>query len=590
MRPLPVAVLVAMLSLVGRAVPAAAQAPRTPASTERLVTASPPGIPGGRLAVALRADPKTFNPVAASDDVSREITGLLHADLVSINRETQKTELRLAREWTLSPDGRRFTVKLRRGLRFSDGQPLTADDVVFTFAAHLDERNHSSQRDMLIVAGKPIQVRKIDDLTLSFELAEPYAVAERLFDGFAILPRHRLEKAQAEGRLAEAWGLATPPSEMAGMGPFRLKEYRPGERVLLEPNPHYWKEDRAGGRLPYLAQMAFLFIPSEDAQVVRFQAGETDLIWRLSPENFALLERDAELRGLRMVDLGPGLEWQFLVFNQNDDVARRGLEQVSRRQRWFRDLPFRRAVSLAVDRPGIARLVFQGRAAPLASHVSPGDRLWIHRDLKPTQRSLPQARATLTAAGYAWGDDGSLRDPEGAGVEFSILTNASNTARVRIATLIEADLRELGLRVGVTSLEARATLDRILNTHDYDAAILAFANTDTDPNPLMNVLLSSGPMHIWNMGQARPVTPWEAEIDDIMRRQISVPVYEDRKRLIDRVQELMAEQLPAVPLVAPHLLAGANSRIGNLRPGILQSHLLWNADELYWKPARQGAR
>jgi peptide/nickel transport system substrate-binding protein len=590
MRTLLAVVQAALLSLVGTAASATPSAPQTPTDQERLVTSAPPGVPGGRLVVALRAEPTTFNPVTADDDVSREIVTLLHADLVSINRETLKTELRLAREWTMSADGRRFTVKLRHGLRFSDGQPLTADDVAFTFGVHLDERNHSSQRDLLIVGGKPIVVRRIDDLTLIIELAEPYAVAERLFDGFPILPRHRLEKAQKDGRLAETWGLGTSPSELVGLGPFRLKEYRPGDRVILEPNPHYWKEDATGRPLPYLRELVFLFVASQDAQAVRFQSGETDMISSLGPENFALLDKEATRRGYRMIDLGPGLEWPFLVFNQNDDVKTKGLDEVARRQAWFRDVVFRRAVSLAIDRSGIARLVFQGRAAPLASHVPPGNKLWVNRDLRPTRRSVPDARSLLANARYSWGDDGLLRDPKGVVVEFSIITNAPNTTRVKMATLIQADLRELGMRVSVTTLESRATFDRILNTHDYDAAIMSFAGTDSDPNPGMSILLSNGPMHVWNMGQARPATPWEAEIDDLMHRQISEMRYEDRKKLVDRVQEIIAEQLPVVPLVSPHFLAGAKSRLGNLRPGILPSHLLWNADELYWTAAAAASR
>ena len=590
MRPLPAFVLAAVLPFSGTVAPADGTAPPTSATEERLVTSSPPGIPGSRLVFAFRAEPTTFNPIAADDDVSREIVTLLHADLVSINRETLKTELRLAREWTMSRDGRRFTVKLRRGLRFSDGQPLTADDVVFTFGVHLDERNHSSQRDLLIVGGRPIVVRKIDELTLAFELAEPYAVAERLFDGFPILPRHRLEKAQKEGRLAEMWGLGTSPSELAGLGPFRLKEYRPGDRVLLEPNPYYWKEDAAGQPLPYLTELVFLFVASQDAQAVRFQSGETDMISSLGPENFALLDKEATRRGHRMIDLGPGLEWPFLLFNQNDDVRAKGLDHVLGRQAWFRDLSFRRAVSLAIDRAAMTRLVFLGRAAPMASHVPPGNKPWIHSALRPTPRSIPEARALLEKAGYSWGEDGLLRDPKGVVVEFSIITNASNSARVKMATLIQADLRELGMRVSVTTLESRATFDRTLNTHDYDTAVMSFAGTDTDPNPVMNVLLSNGPMHIWNMGQARPATAWEAEIDDLMRRQLSEMRYEDRKKLVDRVQEIIAEQLPVAPLVSPHLLAGAKSRLGNLRPGILPSHLLWNADELYWTAPAAASR
>ena len=215
---------------------------------------------------------------------------------------------------------------LRRGLRFSDGRPLDADDVVFTFRCYLDERNASPQRDLLVIGGKPVGVRKLDAYRVAFDLAQPYAAAERIFDSLAILPRHLLEKAQEEGRLAAAWGLATPPAEMAGLGPFRLKSYVPGERIVLERNPHYWKVDAAGQALPYLDELVFLLVPSDDAQVVRFKAGETDVISRLSAPNFALLSAEAS-KARRLQDLGAGLDYTFLFFNLNDvdagEAARR---------------------------------------------------------------------------------------------------------------------------------------------------------------------------------------------------------------------------------------------------------------------------
>ncbi len=274
-----------------------------------------PGRYGGRLAVSLRAEPNTLNPLIALDAPSREAIGRMNGDLITINRATQRTGPGLAKSWTLSKDGRRFELRLRRGIRFSDGHPFDADDVMFTFAVYLDEKIHSPQRDLLVVAGKPVAVRKIDPYTVEFQLAGPYSAAERMFDSVAILPRHLLEASYRDGTLARAWTLNTPPEKIAGLGPFRLKEYRPGERLTLERNPYYWKVDTAGNRLPYLNELVFLFAGSEDAQVLRFSAGETDIVDRLSAANFAMLARDAAAKGLRVEDLGPGLEYSFLFFN-----------------------------------------------------------------------------------------------------------------------------------------------------------------------------------------------------------------------------------------------------------------------------------
>ena len=164
---------------------------------------------------------------------------------------------------------------------------------------------------------------------------------------------------------------------MAGLGPYRLKEYVAGQRLVLERNPYYWKADSARRRLPYIDELVFLFAGNEDAQVIRFQSGESDVLSRASADNFAVLSRDQAAKQYQLKDLGPSLEYNFLFFNQND-LSGKNLPQVAAKQRWFGDLGFRRAVSRAIDREGIVRLVYRGRAVPLWGNVSPGNRLWVN--------------------------------------------------------------------------------------------------------------------------------------------------------------------------------------------------------------------
>ena len=552
------------------------------AAVDALRSEAEVGRPGGRIVFALRSEPKTLNPVTAVDIASRDVVGRLTADLIHIDRETQRTSAALAKSWKVSSDGRHYTLELRRGLRFSDGHPADADDVVFSFQCYLDERNASPQRDLFIVGGQPIVARKLDAQHVSFDLAEPYAAAERLFDSVAILPRHLLQRAQQEGRLAQAWGLATPPGETAGLGPFRLKSYVPGERIVLERNPHYWKVDRGGRSLPYLDEIVFLIVPNDDAQVVRFKSGETDMISRLSAANFAVLSSEAAGR-YRVQDLGPGLEYSFLFFNLNDpDEAKQ--PALARKQAWFRQVAFRQAVSAALDRQGMVRLVYQGRATPLVTHVTPGNKLWVNATLARLPRSLARARELLGKAGFSW-KEGTLRDGSGAAVELTIVTSASNAARVQMATIIQDDLRELGIQAQVVPMESRAILDRVTRTHEYDAALMALVNGDVDPNPEMNVWTLGGPTHLWRVGAAAPLAPWEKEIDDLMRRQLVTLDAAERKRLYDRMQVLVAENLPLIPLVSPNVLVGAKTELGNFRPAILDPYVLWNADELFWRSA-----
>jgi peptide/nickel transport system substrate-binding protein len=357
---------------------------------------------------------------------------------------------------------------------------------------------------------------------------------------------------------------------------------------VLSRNPYFWVFDKAGHRLPYLEEIVLLFAGSEDAQVIRFQSGEADVVSRLSAENFAALERDQHRRGYQLYDLGPGLEYHFLMFNLND-LPPESLPGLNPKQKWFHDLSFRRAISKAIDREGIVRLVYRGRAVPIASHVSPGNRFWLNRQVVPPRRSISQARTILGNAGYSWSSDGTLVDSKRQPLEFSILTTAGNSQRGQMATIIQDDLKQLGMRVHVVSLESRAVMDRIFRTFDYEAAVTALAGGDADPNVEMNVWLSGGSTHLWNLtakGGVKETAPWEQEIDRLMKQQMITLDPKRRKQLYDRVQELVAEQLPVIPLVSPNILAGAKTILGNVRPAILNDYLLWNAEQIFRRQIR----
>lgn len=542
---------------------------------------------GGRLVLGQRSEPKTLNPVTATDAISREVIARCHADLISINRATQQTEPALAKSWKVSPDGRTFTLNLRKGLRFSDGHPFDADDVIFSFTLYLDEAVGSPQRDLLIIDGKPPIITKLDQYTVRFKLPRPYAAGERLFDGLSMLPKHLLEKPYKDGRFAQAWTLNTASSEIAGMGPFRVKQYVAGQRIVLERNPYYWKADRGDHRLPYVDEIVFLFVGGEDQQVIRFEAGDTELISRLSAENYALLSRDAAREGWQLSDLGPSLEYNFLVFNLNDIDAQK-LPDVAGKQLWFRQLKFRQAVSVAIDRDSIVKLVYGTRGTPLWGNVGPGNKLWVDHRIPHPARSLEDARKLLKSAGFSWNNAGRLLDSTGKPVEFTIITSSSNTQRMKMATLLQADLAGLGIQVNVVPLDFRAMLDRVFQTFDYEAAVMGLGGGDPDPNPEMNVWLSSGATHLWHLNEIHPATNWEREIDQLMQQQMVTLQYDKRKQLYDRVQQLIAENLPFVFLAAPDILVGAKGDLGNFHPAVLDDNSLWNADELYWRAPNGG--
>lgn len=557
----------------------------------------PPGVSGGHLVSAQRTEPKTLNWLVASDAGSREVLQCLMADLIHINRQTQKPEPALAKSWTVSADGLHWVLELRSGLKFSDGHPFDADDVVFTFRAIYDEKVHSPQRDLLMLNGRPIGVRKLDAHRITLDLPGPRAVAERLFDGVYILPRHRLEAAFNAGKLGDAWALNTGPAEVAGLGPFRLKGYAAGQQITLERNPYYWQSDSAGNQLPYLNQVTLTFAGTEDNQVLRFQGGESDLINRVGSRNYAVLDKDRERRGFDLRDLGGGLEYAFLVFNLAPTVAGAPPE-IAAHQSFLRRKSLRQAISAAIDRDALVKLVYMGRATPVSSPVPPGNRLWVNPRIAAPVRSLDRARRLLMADGFHWKDGAAssqtlpsqtLLDPSGKPVEFSILVSNNNPERQQMAAMIQDDLKSLGIRVNLTQMEFRSIGERVQRTHEFEAALLALPTPDADPNPDLAVYLSSGGNHLWNPGQKSPSTTWETEIDGLMQRQLITLKYEERKRLFDRVQEIMVEERPLIPLVSPHILVGANKNLANFRPALLEPYTMWNVAQLYWRTPAPGS-
>jgi peptide/nickel transport system substrate-binding protein len=426
---------------------------------------------------------------------------------------------------------------------------------------------------------------------LEFILARPYGVGERLFDGLAILPRHLLETAYKEGKLAQSGALGTPANQWAGLGAFRLKEYVAGQRLVLERNPYYWKADEEGNRLPYLDELVFLFVPSADAQVLRFQSGETDVISRLGAENFAVLSKQA--RDSSMADAGPGLEYNFLFFNLNE-LGDKAPAEMARKQIWFRSEKFRQAVSLAIDREAIVRLVYQGRGAALWGPVTPGNARWANAAIRYPGRSLDKARQLLAEAGFrltsAENGEPRLLDADGKPVELSIITSSSNADRAKMAALVEDDLKQLGMRVQVVPLELRSLIDRVTQTKEYDACVLGIASFDADPNSDLNVWLSSGGMHLWNPAQKHAATEWEGEIDRLMEQQLTATNNAQRKKLYDRVQEILVQRQPMIFLASPDILVGAKKNIGNFHPAVLEPYVLWNAEQLYRRSGAENAR
>ncbi|MCI0660761.1 MAG: ABC transporter substrate-binding protein, partial [Acidobacteria bacterium] len=467
--------------------------------------------------------------------------------LIRINRQTQQPEGELATAWQTSSDGKTLICELRRDVKFSDGHPFTADDVVFTFQVLNDSSIGSPSSDPFDFDGQRTKVEKLDSHKVRFVFPAPYAAAERLLDGIPILPKHILEPVYLEGKFEQAWTLSTPPETIVGLGPFKLKEYVAGQRVILSRNEHYWKTDKAGKRLPYLDELIISIDPDRNTQLLKFQQGETDLLSPVNADDVPALAAMEQQGKIKITDLGPSMIREIFWFNLNGSIKPKSGQPKSGhtlvdpvKLRWFKDVRFRQAVSYAIDREAIVRLVFSGKASPQWGFLSPGDRLWFNPEVKKYPYNLDRAKSLLVEAGFHYQIDKGLFDPQGQPVTFTMITNAGNTIRQKMSALIQADLARLGIKVNLATLESRALLSTINESLNYEACLLAIVSGDTDPTSHVNILSSRGITHWWHPQQTRPATDWEARIDDLMKRQMNTLNPTERKRLFDEVQAIFA--------------------------------------------------
>jgi peptide/nickel transport system substrate-binding protein len=567
-------------------------APQTPAASiplpePPLVATCPPGIPGGRLVIATYGDPKTFNPITANEQTSQEIIRHLFAGLVGQDAVSQQVEPALAESWTNSPDGKTWTFKLRKNLRWSDGEPLTADDVVFTWDAIYDPDIISPTRDLFVINGKEFTVTKIDDLTVQVVTPEVYAPFLTFFGGVPVLPKHILANTLADKSFGSAYGVNWDVAKIVGSGPFRLKNYQPAQSLLLERNPYFFEVDSNGQRMPYFDNVIYTIVPDFNAMSLRFLSGESDADDRIFPYEYDHFKEASASGKFNVLDPGIGLETAFIWFNENTNADKGGKPYVNPvKLKWFRDTKFRQAISYAIDREAILKSVYDGRGTPNYGFITPGNKVWYNPNTPQYTQDLAKATALLKEIGIEKrnGDD-FMTDADGNKIEFTLNTNVGNAAREKTAVLITDDLEKLGIKVVFQPIEFNTFIERTEANFNYECGLLSLGSGGTtEPSSAMNVLKSSGFTHLWFPRQTTPSSPWEARMDQLMDAQNSTLDFNERKKDFDEVQQIMGEQLPLIFTVSPQYYAAMRSDIGNVRATALSDNpATWNIEELYFK-------
>jgi peptide/nickel transport system substrate-binding protein len=506
-----------------------------------------------QLRLCLRSEPKTFNPVLMADDASETVRYFTGGVLMRLNRSTQQLEPELATSWKVSDSGKSITFTLRPGVRFSDGTVFSAEDVAYTLQQLMDPALHSPTGDSFRSGEGKVVTRVTAKNHITVMFPAPVVGLDKLFDQVAIM------------------SASSPQKEMAVLGPYYVAENKAGSYLVLKRNPNYWKHDGAGRSLPYIGSVRLDIQQNRDTEMLRLVRGEIDLINSLDAEYFDKLAAQAPNMAH---DAGVSLDSEQMWFNQVATSPLPAYKKV-----WFTSANFRRAISESINRDDLVRVVFRGHARSAISWVSPANKFWFNAKLQPHPFDQKSALQRLAQDGFGM-QDGALHDRDGHLVEFSVITNAGNKYRERMATMIQQDLAGIGVRLNIVTLDFPSLIERITRSFDYEACLLGLVNNDLDPNSQMNVWLSSAENHQWNPGQKTPATAWEADIDNLMHVQASTLDLKKRKAAVDRVQEIVWQQEPFIYLVNKNAMSAVSTALHNAHPVVLRPQVYWNIDQL----------
>jgi peptide/nickel transport system substrate-binding protein len=558
---------------------------------------------GSQLVLSTLTDPKTFN--YANNQSFPNIFLFAYEGLTRENGVTGELEPALAESWEISPDKKRVVFTLRQGLKWSDGQPLTAADVVFTYRDVVFNPDVSTnEKDSLRIGleGKFPTVRQVSDLQVEFLLPEPFAPFLRATagpDGVMILPRHALADSLktrgSDGNLKfiSTWGTDTPPQQIIVNGPYQLHSYTAGQRLVFRRNPYYWRKDSRGNALPYVDRIIWQFIENTDTQLLRFRSGDLDVMGDarpLRPEYYSLLKREEQRGNFRIYNGGPWSGMLYMAFNQNQARDKKGEPIVDpMKLRWFTNLAFRRAVAHAIDRDRMNTSIFRGLGVVQTSPISVQSPYFLKPEAGLTGIAYDpeKAKELLLGAGFQYNSQGQLLDADGNRVRFTLLTNSGNKIREAMGAQIKQDLARIGIQVDFSPINFNTLGDKLSTSRDWEAHIIGFTG-GIEPHEAANFWLTSGASHYFNLKpqpgqppiQGWEATEWEKEIDRLYITGAQELDDNKRKAIYADFQRLVQEQLPIILLVNDSALMAVRNTVEGLQYSGLPSWGLWNVYEL----------
>jgi len=538
---------------------------------------------GQLVASTIGEGPKTFNPFNSKDNTSSTMSEIMYDGLLTTNPKTGEVVPKLAKSYSIK--GNDYIVNLRRGIKWSDGVEITADDVVFTWQNIIFAGfGNTSTRDSMVIDGQLPSITKIDDYTVKFTTPKPFAPFLRLL-GTPIAPKHIFKPAVDKGKEYFDTFLSTNtnPENFVISGAFKLKEYIPAQRVIFERNPNYYEINLNNEKLPYLDRIVYLIVGDINNEVLKFEGGEIDVLG-LQGANVARFKSRESYSDYKIHNIGPDTGTMYLSMNLNtrkDDKGKFYVDPI--KQNWFGDLNFRRAVDFAIDRKNMILNIANGLGLPLFTPETLNS-IFLNKELKPYDKDVNKSRELLKESGFYWDKDGKLFDKSGNRVEFNLYTNAGNTEREAIGVMIKQDLEDLGMKVNFKPIEFNSLVNKLVSTPDWDMVIMGFTGSPLEPNGGKNVWLSNGTLHLFNQRQPNeynsPKLPFEKRLDYLMDKGALVVDFDERKKYYDEYQKIVYEQKPFIYLYSPIRISAIRKKFKNIFPSELAG-IIYNIEEIY---------
>ena len=547
-----------------------------------LQSQAPVGKFGGRIVLSTIGEPKTFNPCNTKDATSSSMAGMLYDGLVGTNSRTGQVQPQLAKSFEVN--GNDYIIHLRHGIKWSDGKPINADDVMYTYNEIVFKGlGNPSTMDAMKVDGKLPELVKLDDYTVKFTTPKPFAPFLRQLS-YPIVPKHYFKPYSDKGESVFNAFLNpdTNPKTIVSGGAFRLKEYVAAQRVVFERNPNYYKINLDNKKLPYLDKVVYMIVGDSNNEILKFEAKEIDVLG-IRGANVAQYKLNEAKSDYKVYNLGPDTGTLFLVINLNNRKDKNGKPYVNPiKHKWFANRDFRAAIDWAVDRKNMVQNIASGVAEPLFTAESLNS-IYLNKYIKGHPCDLNVAKKSLEKAGFKQ-RNGKLYDSLNNRVEFDLYTNAGNLEREALGVMVKQDLEDLGMKVNFKPVEFNSLVNKMTNTNDWDMAIMGLTGTPLEPHDGKNVWTSNGSLHLFNQ---RPNgysvddrLNWEKELDEIFREGALKLTYEERKPLYDRYQTIIYNQKPIIYLYSPIRITAIRKKFKNIFPTSL-SGLIYNLDEVY---------